>query len=161
MEQITRGDVIKSYEASRAKLFVYMAEALIERLGEEEGRRVIHETVREMSRDSGEKARDSYEARGVENTWRNHRDENGPVYALAWMGGVALDEPDVKVVEYSYCPLGAAFAELGRRAEELGDIYCGVTDDAFWQGFNPAWTVTREKTFNRDGICRLVWRKRE
>jgi hypothetical protein len=160
MEPITRGDLIKSYEASRAKVFVYMAEALIDRLGEDEGRKVIRETVREISRDSGEKARSSYEARGIENTWRNHRDENGPIYALAWEGGVALDEPNVKVVEYSYCPLGDAFAELGDRAEEIGDIYCGVTDDAFWQGFNPAWTVTREKSFSRDSLCRLVWRRR-
>ena len=83
------------------------------------------------------------------------------MYALAWEGGVALDEPDMKVIEYSYCPLGDAFAELGERAEELGDIYCGVTDDAFWQGFNPVWTVTREKTFSGDGLCRLVWKRRE
>ena len=161
MEPISRGDIIKSYEASRGKVFAYMAEALIESLGEDEGRRVIRETVRDMSRDSGEKARRSYEERGVENTWRNHRDENGPVYALAWVGGVAVDEPDLKVVEYSYCPLGDAFVEMGPRAEELGDIYCGVTDDAFWEGFNPEWTVTREKTFSADGLCRLVWRRRE
>ena len=161
MEPMTRRDIIETYEASRAKVFVYMAEALIEHLGEEEGRKVIRETVREMSRDSGEKARRSYEAKGVENTWRNHRDENGPLYALAWEGGVTLDEPNTKVVEYSYCPLGDAFTELGRRAEALGGIYCGVTDDAFWQGFNPAWTVTREKTFSGDGHCRLVWRRRE
>ncbi len=104
MEPMTRGDIINSYEASRAKVFVYMAETLIEHLGEEEGRNVIRETVREINRDSGEKTRRSYEERGVENTWRNHRDENGPLYALAWIGGVALDEPDTKVVEYSYYP---------------------------------------------------------
>jgi len=160
MEPLSREDIIKAYEASRAKVFVYMAEALIDRLGEDDGRKAIRETVRMMSRDSGEKARKSYEARGVENTWSNHRDENGPLYALAWEGGVALDEPDMKVVEYSYCPLGDAFAKLGVRAEELGDIYCGVTDDAFWEGFNPEWTVTREKSFSGDGPCRLVWRRR-
>ncbi len=103
MEPLSRGDIIRGFEASRAKVYVYMAEALMEHLGEKEGRKVILETVRMMSRDSGEKARKSCEARGVENTWRNHRDENGPLYALAWMGGVALDEPDMKVVEYSYC----------------------------------------------------------
>ena len=160
MEPLSRGDIINSYEASRAKVYVYMAEALIAHLGEEEGRRAIRETVRRMSRDSGLEARRSYEMRGVENTWRNHRDENAPFYALAWTGGVTVDMPDLKVVEYSYCPLGAAFAGLGARAEELGDIYCGVTDDAFWEGFNPEWTVTREKTFSGDGLCRLVWRRR-
>ena len=161
MQPLSRGDIIKGFEASRARVFVYMAEALIEHLGEEKGREAVRDAVREMSRSSGEAARRGYEARGVENTWRNHRDENGPVYALAWEGGVVSDEPDVKVVEYSYCPLGEAFAEMGRRAEELGDIYCGLTDDAFWQGFNPGWTVTREKTFSGDGVCRLVWRRRK
>ncbi|MBN2336277.1 L-2-amino-thiazoline-4-carboxylic acid hydrolase [Candidatus Bathyarchaeota archaeon] len=160
MEPLSRRDIIKGFEASRAKVFVYMAETLIERLGEDEGREAARDAVWEMSRDSGEDARKSYEDRGVENTWRNHRDENGLLYALAWDGGVVVDEPDVKVVEYSYCPLGDGFARLGARAEELGDIYCGVTDDAFWAGFNPAWTVTREKTFSRDGVCRLVWRRR-
>ena len=104
MEPLSRGDIIKAYEASRAKVFVYMAEALIEHLGWEEGRKAIRETVRMMSRDSGLKTRKSYEARGVENTWRNHRDENGRLYALAWMGGVAVDEPKLKAVEYSYSP---------------------------------------------------------
>ena len=104
MEPLSRGDIIKAYEASRAKVFVYMAEALIEHLGEDEGRKAIRETVRMMSRDSGLKTRKNYEARGVENTWRNHRDENGPLYALAWEGGVALDKPDTKVMEYNYSP---------------------------------------------------------
>jgi len=104
MEPLSRGDIIRGFEASRAEVFVYMAEALMEHLGEEERGKVIRETVREMSRDSGEKARKSYEARGVENTWRNHRDENGRLYALAWMGGVAVDEPKLKAVEYSYSP---------------------------------------------------------
>jgi hypothetical protein len=65
MEPMTRRGIIKSYEASRAKVFVYMAETFIESLSEDEGKRVIRETVREMSRDSGEKARSSYDARGV------------------------------------------------------------------------------------------------
>ena len=56
MAPMSRRDIIKLYEASRAKMFVYMAEALVERLGEDEGRRVIREMVREMCRDSGEKA---------------------------------------------------------------------------------------------------------
>jgi hypothetical protein len=48
---------------------------------------------------------------------------------------------------------------MGKDAEELGDIYCSVTDDAFWSGFNPKWRVTREKTYSKDGICCLVWTK--
>ena len=71
-----------------------------------------------------------------------------------------VDKPDLKVIEYSYCPLGMGFEKLGEKAEELGDIYCSVTDDAFWSGFNPEWSVTREKTFSRDGLCRLVWRRK-
>lgn len=36
MEPLSRGDIIRGFEASRAKVFVYMAEALMEHLGEEE-----------------------------------------------------------------------------------------------------------------------------
>lgn len=147
------------FEAARAKTYLYMAQALIDELGEEKGRQVIQETIRKMSRNSGEVARKGYEARGLGNTWENHRAENGPIYAVAWVGGTIVDEPNLKIIEYEYCPLGAAFKNMGEEAESLGDIYCGVTDDAFWSGFNPEWRVVREKTFSRDKVCRLVWHR--
>ena len=153
------GDVIKGFEAARARTFTYMAEALIASLGEEKGRKAVEKAVISMSRGSGEQARSGYEAQGVPNTWRRHREANAPVYALAWVGGVTQDSPDRKVVEYTYCPLADGFKKLGERAEELGDIYCAEVDDAFWSGFNPEWTVTREKTFRSDGVCRLVWKR--
>lgn len=145
------------FEAARARTFVYMAEALINELGEERGKEVIRETVYRMSKERGESSRVSYEKRGVSNSWENHRAENGPVYSVAWIGGTTENTPDRKVIEYSYCPLGDAFTKMGEKAEELGDIYCELVDDAFWAGFNPEWPVKREKTFSRDGFCRLVW----
>jgi len=147
------------FEAARAKTFIYMAQALIDELGEEKGKQVIKETVWKMSRSSGEAAKKSYESRGIENTWENHRAENGPVYEVAWIGGPIINEPDMKVIEYSYCPIGATFGRMGEDAEKLGDIYCGVTDDAFWSGFNPEWRVVREKSFSKDGVCRITWRR--
>jgi len=161
MSQISPKEIMDGFEASRAKTFVYMAQAIIDELGEERGKQVIRDTVWKMSKTSGEAARRSYEKRGEANTWENHRAENGPVNQVAWVGGTVVSEPDLKVVEYSYCPLGMGFAKLGKEAEELGDIYCSVTDDAFWSGFNPEWRVTREKSFSVDGLCRLVWRRKE
>ena len=153
-------EIIQGFEAARAKTFVFMAQALIDELGEVEGVKKIMETVWKMSKSSGKKARESYLNRGAEPSWRNHRQSNAPVYALAWDGGVIVDEPGRKVVEYSYCPLGDAFEKLGASAEGLGDLYCSVTDNAFWSGFNSDWTVVREKTFSKDGVCRLVWQKK-
>jgi hypothetical protein len=72
--------------------------------------------------------------------------------------GVVVDEPDLKIVEYSYCPLGDAFSKLGRNVEMLGDLFCSVTDNAFLSGFNPDWSITREKKFSKYGFCRLVWK---
>ena len=154
-------EIIESFEAARAKTFVYMAQALLDELGEIEGKQKIIDTVRKMSKASGVQARDSYLEQEFEPNWRNHRESNIQLYILAWDGGVILDEPDKKVVEYSYCPLGAAFRKLGESADELGDLYCSMTDDAFWSGFNPDWGVIREKSFSKDGVCRLVWRKKE
>ena len=155
---ISKHDIMNGFEGARAKTFIYMAKALIRELGDEKGRQVIRDTVWDMSQASGEAARESYLKQGIENTWQNHRDMNGPVYEVAWVGGITVDEPDLKVVEYSYCPLAAGFERLGEEAEELGGIYCEVTDNAFWAGFNPEWSVTREKKFSVDGVCRLVWR---
>ena len=150
-------EIMDGFEASRAKTFFYMAQALIDELGEEKGREVIRDTVWKMSKNSGEATRKRYQENGIENTWENHRAENGPVYAVAWIGGTIINEPKKKVIEYTHCPFGVAFTRMGKDAEELGDIYCSVTDDAFWSGFNPEWRVTREKTYSKDGICRLVW----
>lgn len=161
MSQPSPKEIMDGFEASRAKTFVYMAQALIDELGEERGKQVIRDTVLKMSRSSGEAARKSFMSRGEENTWENHRAANGPVYEVAWIGGTMINEPNLKIIEYSYCPLGAGFGVLGEIAEELGDIYCGITDDAFWSGFNPEWRVTREKTFSRDGVCRIVWRRKD
>jgi hypothetical protein len=153
-------EIIQGFEAARAKTFVYMAQALIDELGEVDGSKKILETVRKMSKSSGVEARDSYLSRGIEPSWMNHRESIGPVYALAWNGGTIVNEPDRKVVEYSYCPLGDAFSKLGETAEMLGDLYCSITDDAFWSGFNPDWAVVREKTFSKDGVCKLVWERK-
>ena len=129
-------EIIDGFEASRAKTFAYMAQAIIDELGEERGKQVIQDTVWKMSKSSGEAAQKSYEKSGEANTWENHRAANGPVYQVAWVGGTVEDKPDLKVIEYSYCPLGMGFVKLGEKAGELGDIYCSVTDDAFWFGFN-------------------------
>ena len=159
MSQPTPREIMDGFEAARARTFYYMAKALIKELGEEKGKQVILETVREMSKNSGEATKKRYQEEEKENTWENHRAENGPVYSVAWIGETTQNEPDLKVIEYTYCPLGAAFTRMGKEAEETGDIYCSVTDDAFWSGFNPEWRVKREKTFSRDGLCRLVWRR--
>lgn len=152
-------ELIQGFETARAKTFVYLAQALIDELGEDEGLKKILDAVWRMSEDSGERARDSYRKRGIDPSWSNHRKANTPVYDLAWIGGVVVDEPDLKIVEYSYCPLGNAFSKIGRNAEMLGDLYCSVTDNAFWSGFNPDWIVIREKKFSKDGLCRLVWKR--
>lgn len=159
MSQPTRREIMDGFEAARAKTFYYMAKALIAELGEERGKQVILETVREMSKSSGLTTKKRYEEEGKENTWENHRAENGPVYSVAWIGGTTTNQPDLKIIEYTYCPLGAAFTRMGKEAEDIGDIYCSVTDDAFWSGFNPEWSVKREKTFSQDGVCKLVWRR--
>ncbi len=153
-------EIIQGFEAARAKTFFYMAQALIDELGEVEGRKKIIETVRMLSKSSGEKTRANFIERGLEPSWENHRESNDQLYSLAWDGGVMVDEPDFKIVEYSYCPLGDAFEKLGRSAEELGNLYCSVTDNAFWSSFNPEWIVIREKSLSKDGVCRLVWQKR-
>ena len=74
------------FEASRAKTFAYMAQEIIDELGEERGKQVIRDTVWKMSKSSGEAARRGYEKRGEANTWENHRAANGPVYQVAWVG---------------------------------------------------------------------------
>ncbi|MCW4011884.1 MAG: L-2-amino-thiazoline-4-carboxylic acid hydrolase [Candidatus Bathyarchaeota archaeon] len=159
MSQPTPREIMDGFEAARAKTFYYMAKAMIDELGEERGKQIIRETVYKMSKASGETTKKRYTEEGKENTWENHRAENGPIYSVAWIGETTQNEPDLKIIEYTYCPLGAAFTRRGKEAEEIGDIYCSVTDDAFWSGFNPEWRVTREKTFSKNGVCRLVWRR--
>lgn len=157
MNQLDCGEILKGFEAARAKMFIYFASTIVEKMGKD-GEGLVKQIVRDMSKSSGENLRRFFKDQGIENTWWNHRKHNGPVYDLAWEGGIVSDEPNEKIIEYTYCPLADGFKKLGQKAEMLGDLYCNETDNAFWEGYNPEWEVSREKTFLRDGFCRLVWR---
>ena len=51
MSQPKRREIMDGFETARARTFYYMAKALINELGEERGKQVIRETVREMSKE--------------------------------------------------------------------------------------------------------------
>ena len=61
MSQPSPREIMDGFEAARARTFIYMAQAMIDELGEERGKQLIHDTIWKMSKDSGESARILYE----------------------------------------------------------------------------------------------------
>ena len=50
MSQLSPKEIMDGFEASRAKTFAYMAQEIIDELGEERGKQVIRDTVWKMSK---------------------------------------------------------------------------------------------------------------
>ena len=118
-----------------ALLHYYFSEAIVERLGEEEGKALIKEAIWAYGRHCGEAVREGVEAMGLPLT-----DENfGKVRDLPQYGweidSVTLEGGEVRPIA-TFCPIAAALKELGPRAEELVRLYCYV-DQAKYEAYNP------------------------
>ena len=123
---------------------------------------MAREIVRTFAEEMGRAIRKRLEAESLENTPENYWAEPNPI-ALYWRpsGGGYVERSETRIVkEFTFCPVNDGFKALGPAAEELGEVYCDMADEAVWAGFNPDWEVTREKTFVRDGVCRLVWTRK-
>jgi hypothetical protein len=119
-----------------ALLHYYYAEAIIGRLGEEEGRALIKEAIWAYGRHCGNAVRAEVEALGLPLTAENYsRGRDLPRFG--WESGkVTLPNGEVRATSL-FCPIAATLQELGPRCMELGRLYCFV-DQAKFEAYNPA-----------------------
>ena len=120
-----------------ALLYYHMAKAIVERLGEDEGRQLIRQAVWEYGEACGERVRKGAQAEGLPLVSDNY----GAVPDLpskGWHGEEVTLPTGEKKHAATFCPLAATWKELEADhpgAESLGRIYC-VIDEAKYHAFN-------------------------
>lgn len=127
-----------------ALLYYHMASAIVDRLGQEEGEKLIKDAVWAYGEACGRRVRDSVLDQQLPLDAANY----GKIPDLPSKGWV--NEPRDKGAT-SFCPLAAEWKELG--AERLGRLYCWV-DQAKLHAYNPAYEVTHTKNvLDGDDCC--------
>jgi hypothetical protein len=138
-----------------ALLHYYFAEAIIARLGEEEGRALVKEAIWAYGRHCGKAVREGVEALGLPVTDANYgRVRDLPRYGWS-QDTVTLPDGEVRPIA-TFCPVAAAFQELGPRGIELGRLYCFV-DQAKYEAYNPAIEfVHARNVLDGDACCEFA-----
>jgi len=154
---------IRESEHGRSKGIYYLAKGIIEELGEEKGKALVVEQVKEMGRSTGERMRKAFEDKGLDNSFKNRSNRADPeeiVYGFAWVGGPISSSDEERVIEYTYCPIAEGFKVFGESGVEIGELFCNHIDNAVIDGYNPEYMCVRESSLNRDGVCRLHFKKK-
>ena len=155
-EQVRRW--IREKEHGRATGIYYMAQGILQELGEEEGTKLIVQQVRKMGNKMGESMRKRLESMGLENSLENRVklvESADNSTTIAW-DRVSLDvSEDEFVVKFSYCPIAYGFKQHGEEGVKIGELFCSNIDDAVSQGYNPKLSCVRESSLNLDGVCTL------
>lgn len=120
-----------------ALMYYYMAKAIVNRLGEVEGKKLIRQAIWEYGEACGERVREEAQAKGLPLTPDNY----GLIPDLpskGWRGKEVTLPTGEKKHAATFCPLAATWKELEADhpgAESLGRIYC-VIDEAKYHAFN-------------------------
>lgn len=135
-------------------LHLSYAKALVEELGDKEGKRLILKAIKDYGVRIGEQVRASATARGLVPDPANYT-EDLPAYGMY---------DDTKLVEVNGekrlrvygCVMGKLWNELGKG--DIGCLYCYV-DPAKYMAFNPSFKLIHTKAVTRgDEYCELVVR---
>jgi len=147
----------------RSASIFYLAKGIIDKLGDE-GTALVVEQIKEMGRNSGKRMRQSFEKQGLDNSFKNYSDRvssDDIVYRFAWEGSTPVETDEERVVEYTYCPIAEGFKMLGAEGVKVGELFCNNIDDAVIQAYNPEFECVRKSSLNRDGLCRLHFKKKQ
>jgi predicted ArsR family transcriptional regulator len=126
-------------------MFYHFANILVERHGEEEGRRLIREAVRRFGLDRAMRMRERAKALGLEPTLENFR-RVSDLPEVGWGGAGER-----------YCPFAEPWFEKG--AVDLCKLYCEV-DIWKYVGYNPKISVRRTSwILEGDSECRYEIRE--
>ncbi len=118
-----------------ALLHYYFSEAIVNKLGDEEGKALIKEAIWAYGKHCGRAVREGVEALGLPLTDENYgRVRDLPQYGWE-IDTVTLDSGEVRPIA-TFCPVADAFKETGPRGQELGRLYCYV-DQAKYEAYNP------------------------
>lgn len=125
--------------ARRAALMYYhMAKAIVDRLGETEGRELIRKAIWDYGVDCGQRVREGAKTLGLSTTEAKNYGAVPDLPSKGWHSEEVTNPSGEKRRGVTFCPLAATWKELETDhpgAESLGRIYC-VVDEAKYHAFN-------------------------
>ena len=149
---------IRGSQNERANGIYWMAQGMIDHLGEEEGMKLFLKQLNKMAERWAEITLQYLEKEGKENSLQQYVHDNmseDVVYSFAWKGGLKESSEHEAVIEWTECPIAAGFKLNGSQGVEIGEVFCNNVDNAFIQRYNSKYEFVRESSLNMDGLCRL------
>jgi len=140
-----------------ALLYMEMAKAIIERLGPDEGKKLIKEAVWKYGEICGRNVREKVLAKGLPLTAQNFS-LVPDLPSKGWRGTESKDAEGKGEHRVTFCPLAVVWKENG--VEQLGRLYCYV-DQAKFHAYNPELECVHVKNvLDGDRYCVIDVRKR-
>jgi hypothetical protein len=140
-----------------ALLHYFFSKTIIDRLGEEEGKKLISEAIWAYGNYCGESVRKKAEEMGLPLTDENfEKVPDLPEYG--WdTEMISMEDGETRPIA-SYCPIAASIKELGSDAEKIGRLYCYV-DQAKYNAYNPDIEFIHSKNIlDGDPYCEFLVR---
>jgi hypothetical protein len=109
-----------------AEMHYFMAKEMIERLGEEEGKKAVRHALKQMAQSRIEAMHQEAKAVGIE-----------PVGKKAYAKVKDFGTPDWQRDEQgvvTYCPMAETWAQYGETGRIIGSLYCEIDYDLY-EGF--------------------------
>jgi L-2-amino-thiazoline-4-carboxylic acid hydrolase len=118
-----------------ALLHYFFSQTIINRLGEEEGKKIIRDAIWAYGNYCGKSVKAKVEEMGLPLTEENY-DKAPDLPQYGWeTASITLEDGEVRPIA-TYCPIAASIKELGPQAEKIGRLYC-VVDQAKYHAYNP------------------------
>lgn len=138
-----------------ALLHLSFAKTITDKLGKEEGRKLILEAIKDYGNRIGVEAKELTERQGLANSPENYKSDL-PFFGMhEKVEEVKVDGEDRK---RSYgCVMGELWKKLGEN--ELGRLYCYV-DPTKYMAYNPEYVLVHRKSIpDGDQFCEFIVRK--
>lgn len=140
-----------------ALMYHFIAEALVETLGEERAAELIEAAIKRYGRYCGEVVRDEVLRRGLELTEENFSSVPD-LPSKGWELCVVEQAKGERRIQVTFCPLAKVWLEM---ATPLARLHC-LVDQAKYEGYNPDFRcIHTRNVLDGDGMCELVVTKRE
>ena len=144
--------------AIMAKLFAYIAKAVVGRYGKEKGERAMMDSVGAFGEERGQDIARRAAAVGKPNTMDNYL-SNYDMGRSDLFEYETLFHPTEIEQTFTKC----AFAEQWKKdgVEEYGILYCHMIDPSIAKGFNPRFQVVHDQYVLKDGVCHFRFQMKD
>lgn len=136
-----------------AELYYFMADEMIERMGQENGKEAILAAVNKFGEARVKAIKNEAAEKGM--------DENAPMtyFTLRDMPSDGWKSNPNDPTETTYCPMEDVWAQYGKKGMELGCLYCKI-DHVLFEGFG----LKLERPYciaKGDKVCKFNLKKME